>query len=245
MFLRIVAIVQARMNSNRLPGKVLKDICGKSMLSRVVQRVNCATSLDKVVVATSDTIVDDSVENECHKLKVSVFRGNENDVLDRFFQASLVHKAEVAVRITADCPLIEPTIIDKVVQAFLSSDVDYASNTLNRTYPRGLDVEVINLRALAIAWKNAIKPYHRVHVTPYIYENADLFRLLSITNSSDLSKYRWTVDTPEDLQFVRRVYEILGGNSQFSWNDILKLCESEPSIVELNCNIQQKPLEKS
>jgi spore coat polysaccharide biosynthesis protein SpsF len=131
--MRIVAIIQARMNSNRLPGKVLKDICGKSMLSRVVQRVNCATSLDKVVVATSDTIVDDSVENECHKLNVSVFRGNEDDVLDRFFQASLVHKAEVAVRITADCPLIEPTIIDKVVQAFLSSDVDYASNTLNRT----------------------------------------------------------------------------------------------------------------
>jgi spore coat polysaccharide biosynthesis protein SpsF len=243
--MKIIAIIQARMNSNRLPGKVLKDICGKSMLSRVVQRVNCATSLDKVVVATSDTSVDDSVESECHKLGVSVFRGSEDDVLDRFFQTALIHKAEVAVRITADCPLIEPAIIDKVLQAFLSSGADYASNTLLRTYPRGLDVEVIGIQALSMAWKNSIKPYHRVHVTPYIYENSNLFKLLSITNSIDWSKYRWTVDTPEDLQFVRRVYEVLGGNSQFSWTDVLKLCESEPSLVELNCNIQQKPLEKS
>ena len=243
--MRIVAIIQARMNSDRLPGKVLKNICGKSMLSRVVQRVNCATSLDNVVVATSDTNVDDSIENECHKLGVLVFRGSENDVLDRFFQAALVYKAEVAVRITADCPLIEPAVIDKVVQAFLGSDVDYASNTLIRTYPRGLDVEVISLHALTIAWKNSIKPYHRAHVTPYVYENADLFKLLSVTNSSDWSKYRWTVDTHEDLQFVRRVYEILGGNSLFSWNDVLKLCERDQSLVELNCHVQQKPLEKS
>ena len=226
--MRIVAIIQARMNSNRLPGKVLKDICGKSMLSRVVQRVNFATSLDKVVVATSDTSVDDSVESECHELGVSVFRGSEDDVLDRFFQAALIHKAEVAVRITADCPLIEPAIIDKVLQAFLSSDVDYASNTLLRTYPRGLDVEVISIQALTVAWKNSIKPYHRVHVTPYIYENANLFKLLSITNSTDWSRYRWTVDTPEDLQFMRRVYEILGGNKLFGWTDVLKLCEREP-----------------
>ena len=243
--MRIVAIIQARMNSNRLPGKVLEDICGKSMLSRVVQRVKCATSLDKVVVATSDTIVDDSVEKECHKLGVSVFRGSEDDVLDRFFQAAFVHKAEVGVRITADCPLIEPTIIDKVVQAFLSSDVDYASNTLIRTYPRGLDVEVISLLALTTAWKNSTKLYHRAHVTPYIYENAEVFKLLPVTNSSDWSKYRWTVDTPEDLQFVRRVYEILGANSLFRWTDVLKLCEREQSIVELNCHVKQKPLEKS
>jgi spore coat polysaccharide biosynthesis protein SpsF len=243
--MRIVAIIQARMNSNRLPGKVLKDICGESMLSRVVHRVNSATSLDKVVVATSDTIVDDLVVNECDKLGVSVFRGSEDDVLDRFFQAALLHKADVGVRVTADCPLIEPIIIDKVVQAFLSSDVDYASNTLNRTYPRGLDVEVISLRALTIAWKNSFNPYHRAHVTPYIYENADLFKLLSVTNSSDWSRYRWTVDTPEDLQFVRRVYEILGGNCFFSWNEVLNLCEGDRSLVELNCHVQQKPLEKS
>ena len=243
--MRIVAIIQARMNSNRLPGKVLKDICGESMLSRVVHRVMSATSLDKVVVATSNTLVDDLIEDECGKLGVSVFRGSEDDVLDRFYKAALFHKAEVGVRITADCPLIEPIIIDKVVQAFLNSDTDYASNTLQRTYPRGLDVEAIGLRALTIAWKNSFKPYHRAHVTPYIYENADLFKLLSVTNSSDWSKYRWTVDTPEDLQFVRRVYEILACNSLFSWNEVLNLCEGDKSLVELNCHVQQKALEKS
>ncbi len=243
--MRVVAIIQARMNSNRLPGKVLKDICGESMLSRVVGRVKSAVSLDEVVVATSDTLVDDLIENECGKLGVSVFRGSEDDVLDRFYQTALFSKAEVAVRITADCPLIEPIIIDKVVQAFLNSDADYASNTLQRTYPRGLDVEVVSLRALTIAWKNSFKPYHRAHVMPYIYENADLFKLLSVTNSSDWSKYRWTVDTVEDLQFVRRVYKILGCKSLFSWNEVLNLCEGDPSLVELNCHVQQKDLEKS
>ena len=243
--MRIVAIIQARMNSNRLPGKVLKDICGESMLGRVVHRVKSATILDKVVVATSDTLIDDLIENECGKLGVSVFRGNEDDVLDRFYQAAIFHRAEVGVRITADCPLIEPIIIDKVVQAFLNSDVDYASNTLQRTYPRGLDVEAFGLRALTTAWKNSFKPYHRTHVTPYIYENADFFKLLSVTNSCDWSKYRWTVDTPEDLQFVRRVYEILGCNSLFSWNEVLNLCKGDKSLVELNCHVQQKALEKS
>jgi len=141
--------------------------------------------------------------------------------------------------------LIEPIIIDKVVQAFLNSDVDYASNTLQRTYPRGLDVEAFGLQALTIAWKKSFKPYHRAHVTPYIYENADFFKLLSVTNSRDWSKYRWTVDTPEDLQFVRRVYEILGCNSLFSWNEVLNLCKGDKSLVKLNCNVQQKALEKS
>ena len=243
--MRTVAIIQARMNSNRLPGKVLKDICGESMLSRVIHRVMCAASLDNVVVATSDTPADDLIESECGKLRVTVFRGSEDDVLDRFYQAALFHKADVAVRITADCPLIEPIIIDKVVQAFLSSYVDYVSNTLQRTYPRGLDVEAVSLRALAIAWKNSFKPYHRAHVTPYIYENVDFFKLLSVTNSSNWSKYRWTVDTSEDLQFVRRVYEILGCNSLFSWNEVLNLCEDDQSLVALNSHIQQKALEKS
>jgi spore coat polysaccharide biosynthesis protein SpsF len=241
----VVAIIQARMHSSRLPGKVLQDVCGESMLSRVVHRVSLATSLDEVVVATSDTIVDNAVESECRKLRVSVFRGSENDVLDRFFQAAVFHKGEIAVRITADCPLIEPVIIDRVVQAFLSSNVDYASNTLLRTYPRGLDVEVVSLRALAVAWRDAVKPYHRAHVTPYFYENANLFKLLSITNPRDWSRYRWTVDTAEDLQFVRRVYEVLGSNNLFSWEDVLKLCERESGLVELNRHVQQKPLEKS
>lgn len=242
--MRVVAIVQARMNSTRLPGKVLQDICGGTMLSRVVSRTRQASMLNEIIIATSVKTIDDAIENECRKLDISVFRGSEDDVLDRYYQAALSCRAEIVVRITADCPLIEPTIIDKVIHAFLSSNVDYASNTLVRTYPRGLDVEVMRVSVLAIASLEASKPYHRAHVTPYIYENANSFRLLSITDSSDYSSYRWTVDTPEDLQFVRRVYEQLGSN-QFGWQDVLKLCERDTTLIELNRHIKQKPLEKS
>lgn len=243
--MRIIAVIQARMNSARLPGKVLQDICGEPMLSHVVHRVNRASLIDETVVATSDKCVDDAIENQCRKLDVSFFRGSEDDVLDRFFKAALFYKADIVVRITADCPLIEPAVVDKVIQAFLRSNVDYASNTLVRTYPRGLDVEVVGLSTLAIAWQKASKPYHRAHVTPYIYENANLFKLLSVTDSNDWSRYRWTVDTCEDLQFVRSVYERLGCNDLFGWHDIFKLCEKEPALIELNCHIKQKPLEKS
>jgi len=231
------------MGSTRLPGKVLLDIFGQTMLSRVVHRVRQASTLNEVIVATSDADSDDVIEKECKKLQVNVFRGNENDVLDRFYQASLFCKAEVIVRITADCPLIEPTIIDKVVSAFLSSNVDYASNTLVRTYPRGLDVEVISSSALATACREANKPYQRAHVTPYLYENANSFRLLSITSSPDYSCYRWTVDTNEDLQFIRRVYESFG-RKDFDWCDVIELCKREPELTELNRQIKQKALEK-
>ena len=244
--MRIVAIIQARMNSTRLPGKVLLDLNGETMLSRVVRRVKRTSMLNEIVVATSDNAADDVIENECEKLNVPVFRGNESDVLDRYYQASLFHKAEVVVRITSDCPLIEPTIIDKVIAAFLnSSNVDYASNTLVRTYPRGLDTEVFTASALASASREAIKPYHRAHVTPYIYENPNFFKLLSVTSSSDYSCYRWTVDTAEDFQFIQRVYEILSYKETFDWCDVLKLCERDPSLIELNRSIKQKPLEQS
>ncbi len=200
----VVAIIQARMGSTRLPGKVLCDICGESMLSRVVKRVRRASLVDRIVVATSVEVADDAIEAECHKLGVSFFRGNESDVLDRYYQAALSCSAGIIVRITADCPLIDPTIINKVVGAFLDSKVDYASNTLVRTYPRGLDTEVMTLEALRVAWCMATKSYHRSHVTPYIYENPALFKLLSVTGSANYSCYRWTVDTPQDLQLVSK-----------------------------------------
>jgi spore coat polysaccharide biosynthesis protein SpsF len=241
--LRIVAIIQARMGSTRLPGKVLLDIFGQTMLSRVVNRVRQAASLDEVIVATSDANSDDKIEQACRELHVNVFRGNEADVLDRFYQASLFCKADVIVRITADCPLIEPTIIDEVVSAFLGSNVDYASNVLVRTYPRGLDVEVMNFSALATAWQKADKAYQRAHVTPYFYENANFFNLLSITGSLDYSCYRWTVDTDEDMQFIRRVYRALG-RDDFDWLDVIELCKKEPELTELNRQIKQKELEK-
>ena len=239
------AIIQARMNSNRLPGKVLQDICGQTMLACVLRRVKRASLLDQVIVATSATDADNAIIDECQKLAVPTFRGSEVDVLDRFYHAMLSCGADVAVRITADCPLIEPEIIDKVLRAFLSSNVDYASNTLNRTYPRGLDVEVTKLSALKCAWEQSSKLYHRAHVTPYLYENPQKFKLLSVTNKTDWSCYRWTVDTSDDLEFVRKVYELLGCNDLFNWREALRICNKNPGIVELNRHVEQKALEKS
>ena len=242
--MKIVAIIQARMKSTRLPGKVLCDICGETMLSRVVHRAERASLLNDVVIATSIEPVDDAIVNECRQLDVSVFRGNENDVLDRYYRTASSCGAEVIVRITADCPLVDPTVIDKVIHDFLGSNVDYASNTIVRTYPRGLDVEVMRSSVLTDAWCKATKPHHRAHVTPYIYENPNLFTLLTVTNSSDYSYYRWTVDTPEDLEFVRQVYRQCKQNSLFSWQDIVDLCERNPALTEVNKNIEQKSLEK-
>jgi spore coat polysaccharide biosynthesis protein SpsF len=242
--MRVVAIIQARMGSTRLSGKVLRDIYGETMLSRVVHRAKRATLLNDIMVATTVKLIDEAVVAEATRLGVPFFRGSEDDVLDRYYQAAIACRADVVVRITSDCPLIEPTIIDMVVRAFLNANPDYASNTLIRTYPRGLDIEAMSLSALTVAWREASKPYQRTHVTPYIYENPHLFRLLSVTGSSDYSRYRWTVDTPEDLEFVREIYYRLSHNSSFDWHDVLELCEREPALTELNSHIKQKPLEK-
>jgi len=236
----VIAIIQARMGSTRLPGKVLMDIFGASMLSRVVNRSKQAKLLSQIVVATSHKSTDDAVVREADRLGVLSFRGSENDVLDRYYKAAQSFDADVVVRITSDCPLIDPTIIDKVIAAFLDSNPDYASNALVRTYPRGLDVEAFTLSALTKAWQQASKPYERIHVTPYIYENPTIFKLLSVSDSHDYSNYRWTVDTPEDLEFVRRIYERLENKISFSWYDVLTLCEKDPTLKKINSHIEQK-----
>jgi len=240
--MRVVAIIQARLGSSRLPGKVLQDLGGSTMLARVVRRTQRAGSLDGVVVATTVEQTDGAVVAECGKLEVPVYRGDEQDVLDRYYQAAQACSAEVIVRITSDCPLIEPEIIDKVVLAFLEARPDYGSNTLERTYPRGLDTEVMTISALECAWQNATERYQRVHVTPYLYENPDQFRLLSVKNAQDYSGYRWTVDTPDDLAFVREVYQRLGDGDAIHWMDVVALLAREPQLAELNRAIGQKAL---
>jgi len=240
--MRVVAIIQARLGSSRLPGKVLQDIDGSTMLARVVRRSQRAVSLHDVVVATTAERADDAVVAECRKLGVPCVRGDEQDVLDRYYQAAQACRAQAVVRITSDCPLIEPEVIDKVVQAFLNARPDYASNTLERTYPRGLDTEVMTLSALECAWRQATEPYQRIHVTPYLYQNPDQFRLLSVTNEEDYSGYRWTVDTLEDLALVREVYGRLGGGDAIHWTDVLALLAREPQLAELNRAIGQKAL---
>jgi spore coat polysaccharide biosynthesis protein SpsF len=240
--MKVVAIIQARMGSTRLPGKVVRDIGGRSMLARVVRRTQRTTQLHEVVVATTGETADDIIVAECRKLSVPCFRGEEQDVLDRYYQAAHAFQADAVVRITSDCPLIDPEVVDKVVLAFLSVQPDYASNTLVRTYPRGLDTEAMTLHALECAWQRASETYQRVHVTPYLYQHPDQFKLVSVTNDQDLSAFRWTVDTVEDLEFVRNVYGKLGDDGAFSWTSVLALLARGPQLTEVNRTIAQKAL---
>jgi len=240
--LKVVAIIQARVGSTRLPGKVLKDLAGATVLARVVERVRRARRIDEVLIATTDRPADDAIVAECRKCSVAVSRGDQDDVLDRYFRAAQLKKADVVVRITSDCPLIDPEITDKTVAAFLEARPDYASNVMVRTYPRGLDTEVISFDALARAWQQARKPYEREHVTPYITEHPLEFKLLSVTGDDDFSSHRWTVDTPEDMEFAQAVYARLHGNASFTWRDVLELLDREPGLVDLNRGVQQKAL---
>jgi len=212
------------------------------MLERVVQRARLAALADETIVVTSVNPQDQAVVEECQRIDVPVFRGAEDDVLDRFYRAVEQYRPAVIVRITADCPLLDPVVMNDVIRRFLAGSPDYASNTLQRTYPRGLDTEVVSAGALARAWQNALEPYQRAHVTPYIVENRADFRLLSVCGEVDLSAHRWVVDVPEDLEFVRAIYERLGSRDDFVWTDVLELLAEEPSLSAINDAVNQKPL---
>lgn len=239
---KIVVIIQARMGSTRLPGKVIKRICGKPMLWHIIERLKYCHLIDKIAVATSLNRKDDVIERFCYQYRVAFFRGNEEDVLDRYYQAAKKFGAQIIVRITADCPLIDPKIVDKVISFFLKKTnfVDYASNTLKRTYPRGLDVEVFSFDAFRKCWKKANKKYQREHVTPYLYENSSLFKLINIMNKKDLGSFRWTVDKEADLEFVQRVYNKLYQKKKvFFMKDVLKVIKDESELSRINKNIKQ------
>jgi spore coat polysaccharide biosynthesis protein SpsF len=240
--MKTVAIVQARMGSTRLPGKVLQDLAGEPMLARVVNRTCRAKTLQEVVIATTTNVVDDVIVKLCEARSWSWFRGSEEDVLDRYYHAAKKYQADFIVRITSDCPLIDPEVIDHVVQEFLERqpEVDYASNTWpRRTFPRGLDTEVMRMDVLERAWREDRNPAWREHVTPYIYRNPDRFRIHNVVSPVDYSAMRWTVDTQEDLAFVRKIYDYFG-HDRFSWREVLKVLEEHPEWVEINRYVQQK-----
>ena len=240
--MRVVAIIQARMGSTRLPGKVLLDLAGEPMLARVVNRTRRAQTLDEVVVAMTVKPTDDAIVDLCDERGWPCFRGSEEDVLDRYYRAAVAHQADVVVRITSDCPLIEPEVVDRVVREFLERqpEVEYACNVLpRRTFPQGLDTEVICLDALEQAWREDLNPAWREHVTPYICRNPDLFHIHGVIDEVDYSHMRWTVDTPEDLAFVRRIYNHFG-HDRFSWREVLTVLEQHPEWLEINQHVQQK-----
>jgi spore coat polysaccharide biosynthesis protein SpsF len=236
------AIVQARMGSARLPGKVLLDLAGKPMLVRHVSRLSRAQMLDDVVVATTVEPADDVIADLCQERGWSYLRGSEEDVLDRFYRAAKKCQADVVVRVTSDCPLIEPEIVDRVVREFVERlpEIDYASNTApKRTFPRGLDTEVMRFDVLEQAWREDKNPAWREHVTPYIRRQPDLFQTYGISNDQDISNMRWTVDTPEDLAFVRRIYEHFG-HDRFSWREVLAVLAKYPEWLKINSGVRQK-----
>lgn len=238
---RVVAIIQARMGSSRLPGKVLMELAGEPMLARVVNRARRATTLDEVVVATSHEAQDGAIVALCEQKGWPVSRGSQEDVLDRYYQAAQAHQAQVVVRLTSDCPLIEPALINQLVSCFLADrSLDYVSNTLPpRTFPRGLDGEVFSFEALERAWHADHDPASREHVTPFLYRNPALFTCKGIASPTDLSTHRWTVDTPEDLALVRRIYDHFG-HDRFDWLEVVALLEENPAWLELNQHIEQK-----
>lgn len=213
------------MSSTRLPGKVMKPILGEPMLWRQIERITRATMIDKLVVATSLEPSDDVIADFCRSRNVACFRGALTDVLDRYYQAANVFgPADHIVRLTADCPLTDWNVIDSCVDLHLKEKSDYTSNTIVRTFPDGLDVEVMTFEVLNKAWQEATTPHDREHVTPYIYRSTGRFRLVNLTQERDSSRLRWTVDTPDDFFYVCSVYEALYTRKRcFTTADIVAL----------------------
>jgi len=242
---KIAAIIQARITSTRLPGKVLIDIEGKPMIWYVINRLKFCKKFDDIILAIPDTKANDVLEDFAKDNKVKYFRGSEKDVLSRYYEAAKKFKCDVIVRITSDCPLIDPQIIDWVIKKHLDSDVDYTSNTLKRTFPRGLDAEVFNFKVLERAYKKAKENYQREHVTPYIYEHPEIFKLQNIEAKGKLKRpeLRLTVDTKEDLQLAREIYKHLSNLPKiFHTKDIIDLFNKQPQLIKINAEVKQKDL---
>lgn len=234
----ILAILQARMSSTRLPGKVLKPILGRPMLELHLERLSRMTTIDRLVVATSTEPEDTPIVDLCDALNVDSFRGSLDDVLDRYYRTAMHYGADALIRLTGDCPLADPAIIDQGVRRFVNSEFDYVGNCMTRTFPIGLDFEVLTAVSLQQAWREAVLPSEREHVTPFIKNHPERFAIESFTNDIDYSHHRWTVDEPEDFEFVTKVYEALYPiNRNFAMHDILRLLEKCPDLRALNYHI--------
>ncbi|MDX9993034.1 MAG: glycosyltransferase family protein [Anaerolineales bacterium] len=282
--MKTVAIIQARMSSSRLPGKVLLDIDGKPMLQRVIERTQLTRSLDSVVVATTTHPADDPLAAFAASVGIACTRGSLHDVLDRYYQAARAHSADIIVRITADCPLIDPSVIDETVALLGIADYklgtspllthhaqfDFSCNRLpppfGRSFPIGLDVEACTLAALERAWQKASETFQREHVMPFLYENTTFknnpqpaipnscfvlygkssrkFRIAQLHHRPDYGDLRWTVDTPEDLTFVREIFARLGNKTNFTWYDVLEIVQKEPKLAEINAGVRHKTMKE-
>lgn len=240
---KVLAITQARSGSKRLPGKILEEINGKTLLQMHIGRVKSASLVSTLVIATTTNKEDDVVEKLCSNFDIICFRGSEDDVLDRFYQAAKSHEADYIVRLTADCPLIDPVLIDEVISNAITSSADYCSNTLKPTFPDGQDVEVFTFNALKLAWEQAALLSEREHVTPYIWKNStfnkgNLFKSVNVyASDTDYSKVRLTVDERQDLEVIRFLVNAIGEHK--TWSEYAEFYLNNNEISKLNQNFRR------
>lgn len=240
--MKTIIIVQSRMTSTRLPGKVLLPLAGEPMLVRLLERLRRVQRADGIVIATTTNVTDDPIAAMCAQQGVPCHRGSELDVLSRYADAARLHAADVVVRITSDCPLIDPALIDQLIAVYEEGDSDYVSNMLPPTWPYGMAVEVFSATALAQAHAEATQDAEREHVTPFIYWHPQRYRLRNVASPVALSHHRWTVDTPEDYELVRRLFDhLLPTNPHFTQADVLALLDAHPDWIAINQHVQQKP----
>ncbi len=229
----VVAIIQARMSSTRLPGKVMKQICSRSVLGHVVDRLSRSGRIDKIVVATSTDPSDDVIERWCSEERMRVFRGSLHDVLSRYYWAARAYGARTIVRVTADCPLIDPVVVDRVIDMYLSQGCDYART--DETYPNGLDVEVFSIEALLKAFNEADLPSEREHVTPYIWKRPELFRVKRAVCEKNLAAMRWTIDDMKDFRLVEAIFNGLYSKGTVAhMGEIVEFLSANPALLKIN-----------
>ncbi len=239
----VVAIIQARMGSTRLPGKILKEVNGKPLLTYQIERLKASRKIDQLVVATTVKSQDDVIVDFCLSHNIKYYRGSESDVLARYYGATQQFDGETIVRITSDCPLIDPNVVDQTIDFFIDNKFDYVSNAIEPTYPRGLDVEVFSRESFEKVFKEATLSRDREHVTAYYYTNPIKFKIGSVKNAIDYSEHRWTVDTIEDFQLIKLIIKNLyTENSLFTLADIIRLLKKHPEWSKINSHIEQKTI---
>jgi spore coat polysaccharide biosynthesis protein SpsF len=241
----ILAILQARVGSSRLHGKVLKEVLGKPLIQYEIERIKRSKKIDKLVLATSDREEDKQLTSVAGNSEIESFPGSENDVLDRYYQCARLYNPDAVVRLTGDMPIHDPDVIDKVITIYEQNQVDYVSNTYETSYPDGLDTEVMEMSALEMAYKEATLPSEREHVTPYIYNNANsygkrLFKMLVVKNGVDFSHLRWTIDEEADFLLIKEIIkELYPSNPCFTWMDVISLLAKRPELLNINNKIER------